>query len=113
MSDERLIALLKHQRQTLQRIKKALRRRNLLPKELREMKIEVRPNGQLAIVAGFHECGGYISWTAVPFSDFSQTLTSIEDLERIVLGSEILRRFIEKYGREEGIRRFQEGEELP
>jgi len=86
MSDNTLIALLKHQQKTLRRIKKALRKRSPLPKELRKMKIEVSPNGQLSIVAGFHECGGYISWTAVPFSDFSQTLTCIKDLERIVLG---------------------------
>jgi len=87
MSDSTLIALIKHQQKTIRRIKKALQKRSPLPKELREMKIEVRPDGQLVIAAGFHECGGYTSWTAVPFSDFSQTLTSIKDLERIVLGN--------------------------
>ena len=49
------------------------------------MKIEVQSNGTFLLLAGFHERGGYISWTGVPFSDFSQTLTCIKDLERIVM----------------------------
>ena len=84
MSDGILIELIKCQQRTLKRIRRAMNKRCPLPKELRKMQIEVRPDGKLVIAAGFHECGGYISWTAVPFSDFSQTLTCLNDLERFV-----------------------------
>jgi len=62
--------------------------RRLLPPERRTLTIEVRSDDTLILLAGFHECGGCIDWTSIPFSDFSQTLTRLDDLERFVNGKE-------------------------
>ena len=84
MSDGTLLALIKYQMKTLKQIKKTLRKRRLLPKELRQIEVEVLPGGKLVLLAGFHESADCVDWTSLPFSDFSQTLTCLDDLERLV-----------------------------
>jgi len=57
----------------------------LLPKKQRRITVETRPDGQLVLVAGFHFTqegkDRYLYHTAIPFSEFSQTLTCLDDLE--------------------------------
>ena len=99
-------------------------KRVLLPKDQRRrIGIVVGAEGELILQAYFHKEFGYITPTSIPFSDFSQTLTSFDDLERIVVEktkleapdsqSALLARFVEKYGAEEGLHRYQVGEEEP
>ena len=52
--------------------------------EDRTVKVEIRPDGELILMAGFFERGGYTHYTPIRFSTFSDTLTCMEDLERIV-----------------------------
>ena len=59
--------------------------RRLLPPDQRVLKIEVQSDGTLLLFAGFHERDGCVLWNAMPFSDFSQTLTCLDDLECFVI----------------------------
>ena len=60
-----------------------------LPRELRKRRItvEVTEDERLILTARFHVNGpnkDYLYPTGIPFSDFSQTLTSFADLERAI-----------------------------
>jgi len=58
----------------------------LLPREQRRIVIEERPDGTLLLIAGFHlDEEKYLHYTSIPFSEFSQTLTCLDDLERFVI----------------------------
>ncbi|MCL2647210.1 MAG: hypothetical protein FWD61_09420 [Phycisphaerales bacterium] len=41
-------------------------------------------NGEMFLVAGLHRRDGFIVYTPIPFSTFSESLTCYSDLERIV-----------------------------
>ena len=49
------------------------------------MKIEVIPDGKLFIIAGCLNNKGWMEHVSIPFSDFSQTMTKWDDLERFLI----------------------------
>ncbi len=59
--------------------------KKLLPPDQRKIAVEVGPDGRLVLMACFHEKAGTRFWTPLRFSYFSQTLTCIDDLERLIV----------------------------
>ncbi len=59
--------------------------RTLLPPDQRTVAVEIRPDGTLVLIAGFHEKDGLLDYTPIPFSAFSQNLVCQDDLVRIVV----------------------------
>ena len=63
----------------------------LLDKEDRVMRIECTPDGKLLLVANFlveqTENSNTRVYKSIPFSEFSETLTSIEELKRLVVNA--------------------------
>ena len=58
---------------------------NLLPPEERTLHIGHTSDGNLFIVAKFIEPADGIDGHAIPFSRFSETITSLADLERYIV----------------------------
>lgn len=60
----------------------------LLPAGQWTAQIVCRPDGQLFLMAGFFiNSDGWLHSAAIPFSNFSQNLTSIDDLKRLAVAS--------------------------
>lgn len=56
----------------------------LLPPEKRAVKLGIGPNGELVLDATFYETGGWLENMLVRFSEFSETVACMDDLEKIV-----------------------------
>ena len=61
--------------------------KRLLPKADRKFGIGATAEGLLVLEAVFYESNGVPIWTTVMFSDFSDTLTNSDDLERLVINA--------------------------
>ncbi len=55
--------------------------KTLLPLDQRKIKIHVADDGELTLAVSFRSPN---AWRPIPFSDFSQTLTKMADLEAII-----------------------------
>ena len=93
--------------------------RRLLPPDQRVLKIEVQFDGTLILLAGFHERDGHVLWNGeasiVTYSTDAEyqighpIAKGIRDPDK----QDIYNRLCEKYGAEEGYRRFMAGEGPP
>ena len=61
----------------------------LLPRDQWMLGIEITPEGKLTLLLGFWAKENYWHWQSIPFSDFSQNLTCLDDIERFVAKSTI------------------------
>jgi len=59
--------------------------KRLLPKADRKFGIGATAEGLLVLEAVFYESNGVPIWTTIMFSDFSDTLTKTDDLERFII----------------------------
>ena len=60
-------------------------RMKLLPRDQWTLGIEITPEGRLILLLGCRAKENYRHWQSIPFSDFSQNLTRLDDLERLVI----------------------------
>jgi len=60
-------------------------RPTLLPPEERTLAIGHTPDGELFLVAKFVKTENGIDGQAIPFSRFSETITSLADVERYIV----------------------------
>ena len=61
----------------------------LLPRDQWMLGIETTPEGKIILLLGCCVKENYRHWQSIPFSDFSQNLTCLDDIERFVAKSTI------------------------
>ena len=61
----------------------------LLPRDQWTLGLEITPEGTLMLLLGCWTKENYRHWKSIPFSDFSQNLTNLDDLEGFVVKNTI------------------------